>query len=170
MVNAVVITSVQLAILGAAPSAESKQVGSDRRPDSSYLSLEASSGGNRSRVDIYGTNFVFRPSPEDPTDDSHEGGMFWIERHSGFHRIANIGIIVSEPGTSQWVFLDLSCSRRDLDGDIHSDTCNRAKPKVQFTSIVSKSRGVLLFTGYCGLTKSRLCTYVLVSERGIQHP
>lgn len=139
-------------------------------PSSSYVSLEATDDGRRTRVDVYDENFLMRDSPEQPRDDSHEGGTFAVERQDGFYYLRNIGILISQPGRLQWKFQGLSCRRLDLNEDIHTDSCKHDGTGEQLTNIVSHSRGVLSFTGHCWLTPSRLCTYVLISERGIPSP
>lgn len=164
-----VILVAQLAVTEAA-SSESVSASSHKQPDSSYVSLDATDDGRRTRVDVHGRNFLMRASPDDPQGDSHEGGAFWVERHDGFYHLKNIGIIVSDPTPSEWKFGDLSCRRRDVNEDTHANSCKRDGTGEQITSIVSRSRGVLSFTGHCWLTARRSCTYVLISERGIPHP
>ena len=160
----------QLATVGTATPADKASVSPNPQPDSTYVSLETTGVGGRTRFEIYGRNFLHRPSPEDPQDDSHDGGAFWVERHDGFYRLANIGIFVSQPGRPRWKFRDLDCQRLEVNEDTHTNLCKREGTGQQVTSIVSRTRGVLSFTGFCWLTASRLCNYVLVSERGIPHP
>ena len=160
----------QLATVGTAAPADKASAGPNSQPDSTYVSLETTGDGSRTRVDIYGHNFLKRPSPEDRRDDSHDGGAFSVERYDGFYRLENIGIFVSRPGRLSWKFNDLDCRRSDVNEDTHANSCKRDGTGEQFTSIVSRTRGVLSFTGHCWLTPSRLCNYVLVSERGIPHP
>ena len=164
------ILLAQLATAGMTAPADKGSARPNVQPDSTYVSLETSGDGSRTRVDIYGQNFLKRPSPEDPQDDSHDGGPFSVERHDGFYRLENIGIFVSQPGRPRWKFRDLDCRRLDVNEDTHSNSCKRDGTGETFTSIVSRTRGVLSFTGLCWLTESRLCNYVLLSERGIPHP
>jgi hypothetical protein len=137
--------------------------------DSSYVSVEANEHNIRSRIDVYGPNFTMRAIGADPNTGagSHDGGLITIEEQDSFYRLRNIGIYLPKPGITEWASGELHCERLDVTDDIYSSACIRGERR--FSYIVSKSRGVLSFTGFCFIATDRLCQYVLISESGIAH-
>ena len=156
-------------LLIALAQAASKPVGNPPElvGNSSYVSAQANEHNIRSRIDVYGPNFVMRAVGRDPNSGagSHDGGLISVEEHESFYQLKNIGILLPKAGVSEWTSSDLRCQRLDLSEDVYSSAC--ARGETRFSYLVSKSRGVLSFTGFCFITDDRLCQYVLISETGV---
>lgn len=135
--------------------------------NSSYVSVQANKYNHRSRIDVYGDNFIIRAVSSNPSygAESDDGGLIAIKDSGHSLRLENIGIEFPKKDVSEWSSGNLHCQRLDLSGAVYSSTCTDGKKS--FNYVVSKMRGVLSFTGWCRITDDQICQYVLISPTGI---
>jgi hypothetical protein len=135
--------------------------------NSAYVSVQANKENHRSRIDVYGVNFIIRAVGTNSATgaDSDEGGLITIKDNEQSISLQNIAIESPKKGVVEWSSGDLHCQRLVLSGDVYSSACTNGSKR--FNSVVSKSRGVLTFTGFCRITDDQLCEYVLISKTGI---
>ena len=156
------------ATLGGAVSPKSQRP--TLKGNSSYVSQE-SPNGVRSRINVQGSHFQMKAIGRDPRtgEGSHDGGLISIVESGDSYRLRNIGIIIPKQGVTNWADETGTCERLELTSVTYAAACT-SKFGDKFTYLISKSRGVLSFTGHCFLTKERLCNYVLITEKGIAAP
>lgn len=151
-------------------AASPKSQGQTLEGNSSYVSQEAPKGV-RSRIDVQGLQFQMKAISRNPRtgEDGHHGGSFSSIESRDSYRLRNIGIIIPKEGVTEWADELGTCERLELTSNTYAAACT-SRLGDAFTYVISKSRGVLSFTGHCLLTEKQLCNYVLITEKGIAAP
>lgn len=142
--------------------------------NSSYISATTNEYNIRDRIDVTGHNFSVLAVGNNPNvgAGSHEGGLIWVEEGEQSYHLQNLGIELPKDGVREWVSDHWRCERLNVSKDVYTSVC--ADGEKRKSVVVSRSRGILSFTGVCPVIRINdapgLCQYVLISPRGILAP
>ena len=165
------LTALLLAILASSGAASDKGKPPRLVGNSSYVSATANKFNVRNRIDVIGTNHIVRAVGRHPNTGAgeHSGGALWVVENERSYTIRGIGIELPKEGVTDWSTALAQCQRLDMSDDVFTTVCTQTDRVL--SSVVSRSRGVLSFTGWCPVMfvggGKETCQYVLISERGL---